>query len=191
MEKQSLSLFTSLLLACLLVSCGGNTAQGPDSPTPALPTPSSPLPASLPASSASTPTQTQPSSPEPAALEVGSFPTEVALEKIGYGCSLALKRTKENADYVFFEGNGKALMSIDGNLVEFPSDFGAADSPRPLDPGNPRRLVSNEGQFTLNIDVSRGDRLDQELTDIPKATLKVASESGSATTASAVGETGC
>ncbi len=180
MRKAS-SLFTGLFLACLLFSCDGNSAQSP------APPPTSPVFTPVP-----TPTQpsTQPS-PKTTALEVGDFSTEAALEKIGYGCSLSLKRTKEDANYVFFEGNGKALMSIEGNLVEFPSEFGSADSPTPLRPENPRTLVSNDGQYTLTLDVSYGDRIGEEVIDIPAATLEIQTENGSATAISAVGETGC
>lgn len=83
-------------------------------------------------------------------------------------------------------------MKLDGEWAEFPSDFGATvDGQTTIETDNPRTIVSNDGQFTLKVDVTRGDRIGEELIDIPTATLEVQAKNGSATAISGVGETGC
>jgi hypothetical protein len=166
---------TSLLFACLLLSCDFPRRLRPESPV----------------TSNTVPTVQQPEAAPPAP-EYGLFTGQEAVDKVGYGCSLSLKRSEEYAVYLFYEANGKAVMKLNGDWAEFPSDFGATvNGQTTINPDNPRTMVSKDGQFTLTINVTRGDLIGEELIDIPTATLEVRAKNGSATAISGIGETGC
>jgi hypothetical protein len=169
-----LSAITSVFVACLLVSCAGNR----DHPTPITASPPAPLATSPPVL--------------PPAPEISRFPPQAAFDKVGYGCSLSLRRSPEDAYYLFYEANGLAVMQLNEAFAEFPSDFGATvNGQTTINIDNFRTMVSKDGQFTLKVNVTRGERIGEELTDIPTATLEVQAKNGSATAISAVGETGC
>jgi hypothetical protein len=161
---------TSLLFACLLLSC-----ERPEGPV----------------TSNTAPTVKQPEAAPPAP-EYALFTGQEAVDKVGYGCSLSLKRGEEYATYLFYEANGKAVMKLNGDWAEFPSDFGATvNGQTTINPDNPRTMVSKDGEFTLKVDVTRGERIGEELIDIPTAKVEVQAKNGSTTSISGIGETGC
>lgn len=184
MLLRSRFLIATLLAVGLLSSCNqpapSDLSTAPDTPTPET---------SLP-SETSSPAPIPPFS-KPAPLEVNSFTLDDVLEQAGSGCSVLLRRSPEDTDYIFHEriqadGYGPALMKIEGDWVTFLPTTPAADTY-----AQTRTFESENGDFSLTADTALGERTGYEVAEIPNATLEVQYQSEPATTVLAVGESGC
>lgn len=131
------------------------------------------------------PTET-PEAAEPAPLEVDSFSFAELQERWEGGCSVLLKRSAEDENYIYLEAPDLALMKIEGGWVEFAHDQGAGFGNPPV-----RSLTSTDGRYTLNIETVSGDKLGYEVNEIPQATLEIQLEDALPSVVSAVGEIGC
>ncbi len=134
----------------------------------------------------SQPAPTNPGAPVQAApLEINTFSLEELIEKGGLGCSVLLKRSVQDDDYVLFDGPELALMKVEGSWIEFFHDEGSAFGDEAI------ALTSQNGAFALRVDMVRGDRIGNEVSEISEATIELQLEDEPATVISAVGEVGC
>ncbi len=120
-----------------------------------------------------------------APLEINTFSLAELAAKGGSGCSVLLKRSAQEDDYVLFDGPELGLMKVEGSWVEFFRDEGSAFGDETIS------LTSEDGRFALDVDIVRGDRIGSEVTNIPEATIELQLEDEPATVISAVGEVGC
>ena len=121
----------------------------------------------------------------PAPLEVNTFSLQELADKGTLGCSVLLKRSEEDDDYVYFEGPELALMKVEQGWVEFLYDDGSRFG------DDVRSLTSQDDSFTATVEITRGDKLGYEVTNIPAATIELQLGDEPPTVISAVGEVGC
>ncbi|MEY2849004.1 MAG: hypothetical protein RI885_1670 [Actinomycetota bacterium] len=160
----------------LLSGCSPSTVEPRPNPS-----------ASAEASETSTPSPTASATSDPQPTFALGTLTGADLTVMESGCAIQLMRDADPADLVMYEGAEKAILRIDGALLQFTHDAGSSL-------GDPvtRSFTEATGTYTLSVDTPFGEPSPEtDSTAIPAATITITPTGGESVAVEVSGGVAC